>query len=59
MEFRDILPSAKPEARVNTKEARFSFLLGGYVEDAEVQGTRLTVCIRTWSHNFVKESGCS
>lgn len=30
--------TSSPEPKSGYEEARFSFLLGGYVEDAEVQG---------------------
>lgn len=37
MEFRDLINSSLAEARSHSKEARFSFLQGGYVEDFDTQ----------------------
>lgn len=39
MEFRDLINSSLAEARSHSKEARFSFLQGGYVEDFDTQGS--------------------
>lgn len=37
MEFRDLITSSLTESRSHSKEARFSFLQGGYVEDFDNQ----------------------
>ncbi|PON77687.1 Diphthamide synthesis DHP [Parasponia andersonii] len=37
MEFRDLINSSLMESQRHSKEARFSFLQGGYVEDFDVQ----------------------
>lgn len=37
MEFRDLITSSLTESRSHSKEARFSFLQGGYVEDFDTQ----------------------
>lgn len=37
MEFRDLIAST-PVEREQSKEARFSFIQGGYVEDLDQQG---------------------
>lgn len=37
MEFRDLIAST-PVEREKSKEARFSFIQGGYVEDLDQQG---------------------
>lgn len=36
-----------------TKEARFSFLLGGYVEDADVQGNDVIFKISSSVYDFM------
>lgn len=39
MEFRDLINSSPVDSRNQSKEARFSFLKGAYVEDFGIQGT--------------------
>lgn len=41
MEFRDLITSSLTESKSHSKEARFSFLQGGYVEDFDNQGSDL------------------
>lgn len=38
MDFRDVISSNPPVATQQLKEARFSFIQGGYVEDLDLQG---------------------
>jgi diphthamide biosynthesis protein 2 len=47
LDFKDLITSEKPEVASRSKEARFSFIKGGYVEDDLPQGsiyTSVTVC---------------
>ncbi|KAK3035500.1 hypothetical protein RJ639_033959 [Escallonia herrerae] len=41
MEFRDLITSAAVDTQTQSKEARFSFLQGGYVEDFDSQENRV------------------
>lgn len=38
MDFRDVISSTPSAATEQSKEARFSFIQGGYVEDLDLQG---------------------
>lgn len=38
MEFKDLIASTPSIEREQSKEARFSFIQGGYVEDLDVEG---------------------
>lgn len=39
MEFQQLISSTPAESRNPSKEARFSFIQGGYVEDSDLQGS--------------------
>lgn len=45
MEFQQLISSTPVEVRSPSKEARFSFIHGGYVEDSDLQGSFLPVTL--------------
>lgn len=46
MEFQQLISSTQTGVRSPSKEARFSFIQGGYVEDSDLQGIYFPVTIK-------------
>lgn len=49
MEFKDLIASTPSIEREQSKEVRFSFIQGGYVEDLDVEGAYSLTLVKSFS----------
>ena len=58
MEFRILINSSLAESQSHSREARFSFLQGGYVEDFYTEGTDFSLLVLMLLMRLILKSLC-